>query len=367
MSKVVGFIAPLTENENQGGITSIARYLQKKSNTINTKHHLQLTFIDSCSIDKAMNKRGKISLVNFKNAYLLLQSIKANYKKGISLFHYNTSCGLALLKDLIVMTLAIKQCRSIQFIIHIHFAEIDQVLPKNKLLAKLTLKLLNAENHRIITLGNKLKSELIELGFDKTKIHRVYNFHDYDKLAKTQNSKQEVSLLFIGSLDERKGLLDIIKALKGINSSQFQLNVCGTFQNDEYKLKVINLIHSIGIEDKVHFKGFIENEVKADVYNNSDILLLPSYGEGLPLVLLEAMATNNSVIISDVGSISEIFSEPENGFLIEPGDIESLSKHIQYLISNPKELSRQKTNNLKLSIKFTGDNFIESLKKIYTS
>lgn len=363
----IAFIAPLTNNENQGGITSIARYLQSNISSIEKDHNLTITFLDSCEIDKPMSQRGKISLVNIKNAYLLLRAILLTHKKGVDLFHFNTSCGIALFKDLIIMKCAKILNRSPKFIIHIHFAELEKVLPKNRFLSKLSLKLLKSESYQIITLGEKLKSELSLEGINSKKIHCVYNFHDYDRFTFTKNSNSEISLLFIGSLDERKGLLDIITALQKINQSKYELIVCGTFQNDDYKKKVLKKIKSIGIEDKVHFKGFIQNDVKSDVYNNADILILPSYGEGLPLVLLEAMATNNSIIISDVGSISEIFSDSENGFLINPGDIETLSKKILFLSSNPKVLEEQKRNNLKLSKNFTGEKFVANLKKIYSS
>ena len=91
-----------------------------------------------------------------------------------------------------------------------------------------------------------------------------------------------------------------------------------------------------GINDHVTFRSGFSNDEKNDLLFGSDIYLLPSYAEGLPISLLEAMAAGLPIISTPVGGIPEVIVEGENGFLITPGDYVDLANKIIKLIETPE-------------------------------
>ena len=95
-----------------------------------------------------------------------------------------------------------------------------------------------------------------------------------------------------------------------------------------------NLVESLNISDQTIFPGWINTEERDRLLEEGNIFVLPSYNEGLPLSMLEAMAWGLPVIVTPVGGISEIVSDGENGLLVEPSNIEQLSDAMKSLIAN---------------------------------
>ena len=103
---------------------------------------------------------------------------------------------------------------------------------------------------------------------------------------------------------------------------------------EEYR----KLAHDLHIADKVIFLGRCES--MPEFYASLDCFLLPSLAEGLPIALLEAMASARIVIASDVGSVQAVVRHQENGLLVHPGSLESLTSAILFVCSNFERLAR---------------------------
>ena len=91
-----------------------------------------------------------------------------------------------------------------------------------------------------------------------------------------------------------------------------------------------------GMQDKIHLLGAQPHNKIPDFLSASDILVLPSYNEGLPNVVLEAMACSRPVVATKVGGIPEVVKDGETGFLVNKEDVNSLIKAIDKLLSNEK-------------------------------
>ena len=78
--------------------------------------------------------------------------------------------------------------------------------------------------------------------------------------------------------------------------------------------------------------GFIRGDEKKEIFTQSDIFLLPTYREGFPNSLIEAMSHGIPVVTTNVGSIPEIVSDKTDGFLVEPGHIDEIAKSLETLI-----------------------------------
>jgi len=149
-------------------------------------------------------------------------------------------------------------------------------------------------------------------------------------------------LLFVGSLDERKGLQYLLEAMPKIQ------------QNYDVKLKVVG----IGPKEKkfkslagsnVEFLGGVWNEVMPSLYQQSDIFILPSQNEGVPVSILEAMSCGVPVIATYVGGIPEIIEHRETGFLIYPRP-EYIASAVSKLLDDRELYDRLSANGRKLIV-----------------
>jgi glycosyltransferase involved in cell wall biosynthesis len=177
-------------------------------------------------------------------------------------------------------------------------------------------------------------------------------------------SDRELQLLFVGSINQRKGFNDLLEALRILNIN-YSLNVLGDFSSDEMKEFCNNFIEENRL--KVNFHGYLSGQSKFDVISKSDILLLPSYAEGFPMVIPEAMALGCAVISTNIAGIPEIVQNEFNGYLINPGQIDELAKKIRYLDSNREVLKVFRENSLNLSSQYNLENYIEKICTIYNN
>ena len=119
-------------------------------------------------------------------------------------------------------------------------------------------------------------------------------------------------------------------------------------------------LHEVYVSEDV--AAYILDIVRAT--RQADVLVLPSYSEGLPMVVLEAFGSGCGVIATKVGALPEIVTE-EVGILVKPGDLDGLRQAVQTYIAMPSEkLHQQKVHNLKAADKFTLDQFVKGVAKI---
>jgi len=100
-------------------------------------------------------------------------------------------------------------------------------------------------------------------------------------------------------------------------------------------------------------------------YDKSAILILPSYSEAFPLVILEAMARGLVILVSDLPGMREIVEEGRNGYLFNPGDLDKIEDLIFHLKNNKNQIKKISKNNLQDVHKFTSDILIPKYIKIY--
>ena len=139
-------------------------------------------------------------------------------------------------------------------------------------------------------------------------------------------------LLFLGRIGEGKGFWDILNALSIVNKthSDFIFKYGGDGEIE----KAEKMINELGLDHNTEYLGWVTGEQKQKILNESLIYLLPSYNEGLPIGILEAMASKVSIIASPVGGIPDAISDKINGLLIQPGDVGALSEAIKSLLDS---------------------------------
>lgn len=234
---------------------------------------------------------------------------------------------------------------------------------------KFLIKSLWRHVDRFIAITDDIASELKEAGIEEKKIIRIANSVDINKFIPKNESKEvrnTTQLLFIGRLTEQKGIDILLEAINRVIKKGGDVNV-KIIGDGELRKQLEILSNQLGIYNYVKFEGIQENVMYW--YLNSDILIIPSRYEGLPLVLLEGMACGVPIIASNIPAHREVLKDGITGIIFEKENIKQLSDKIEYLIQNPqvaKEIGKRGREMVisKYSLEKISEKYIELFKSI---
>ena len=168
----------------------------------------------------------------------------------------------------------------------------------------------------------------------------VYNGVDFpaEISVKRRQSNLPLKIGVLGTINSNKGQLVVIKAIhllirRGLSA---KLKIAGKISDLEYYAQLCNFVKQNSLEDFVEFVGVVPY---TDVFLNSlDLLVVPSFDEAFPTVILEAFSTGTLIVASNVGGIPEMIENKVNGFLFKAGDYMMLTETIQKIFDD-KELT----------------------------
>jgi glycosyltransferase involved in cell wall biosynthesis len=215
----------------------------------------------------------------------------------------------------------------------------------------------------ITVLGSKSKKYVCSLLGEKSQCEKKViiapngvDFHMVRKiteLAKSKNiKKEEKTILFVGRLTKIKGIIDLLIAFKMLSriDHETKLVIVG---NGSLNSFLKSFIVKYDLLNRVEFvEGVLPWEkVIFKYYSRAGIFVLPSYSEGLPSVVLEAMAAEVPVITTPVGDITDLVRHGETGILVEPGNPKALADSLLMVLQD-KTLRRKITENALKNVKY---------------
>jgi glycosyltransferase involved in cell wall biosynthesis len=189
--------------------------------------------------------------------------------------------------------------------------------------------------HIYISISRQMTKELVALGIPESKVIYVPNSVDTN-FFKPGKLKEENLLLYVGRISELKGLHILIEALKYLKES-VRLVIIGPLDwNTNYYRNLLNLIKKENEKGKHEIKclGAMEQSEIVEWYQKASLLILPSFAEGFPVTILEALSCETPVIATPVGGVPEIIKNRETGISIPPGNPIRLAEAIDYLLEN---------------------------------
>ena len=188
------------------------------------------------------------------------------------------------------------------------------------------------------TLGKDCKAPvIIPMGSD----YAVFSSGN-PRLHRAALNSDTLVLLFVGRLVEKKGVVDLIRAVHLLPDDLKHKSELWIIGDGTERDSLEALTCRYGLSDRVKFHGRIPNQDLADYYAAADIFIAPSIvdargdTEGQGVILLEAMASGTAVISTQTGGISEVITHLETGLLIPAGQPEGLKSAIERLITNPE-------------------------------
>ena len=303
------------------------------------------------TISRKSNKWNNLALFThglFKFLLILL------FKKNIKIVHIHTSQRKSFVRSNIFICLA--KMFSKKTVLHIHGGGFkDYYYERSDFVTKCLKKC-----DRIIVLSEEWKQFLNSVGFDCVIVENIIT-----KPVKCDVvADGKTHILFLGLITKLKGIYDLVEVIaehKDEFSGKMILHVGGNGEVDALK----KMITAFGVDDIVVFEGWVTGDKKIKLMNMCDIFILPSYVEGLPLSILEAMSYNMAIISTYVGGIPSLVEEDKNGFLFEPGDKDAIYSSIKSLICDKELLLSMSKGNSELVADYYSENVGLKLSKIY--
>ena len=187
------------------------------------------------------------------------------------------------------------------------------------------------------------KVKVVPNGMDNLFFKKIKN----NQFKKKHKIKEKNLVLFFGRLNPTKGPEKLAQAAISISKKRKDIAFVWVGPDEGMAEEVEKMIKPY---KNMKYLGPLrgKNNV-AEMYQSANVYVLPSYREGLPLTLFEAMASGLPVVASPVNGIPYEMSEPENGFFAEYGDLENLEKNILKVLDGKKLAKKISTNNIKKS------------------
>lgn len=223
-------------------------------------------------------------------------------------------------------------------IYHMHSDNFDVVYKNSAGIYRKLIRHFINNSDALICLAPYWKKFFLE-HFDNKKVLIINNvvLKPAKKIEPDSDASHPVNFLFLGRIGHRKGIFDILKVLsekRELFNGKMRLHAGGDGETEKIKSFIIE--HKL--EEFVEYVGWINGESKQELLSKSDVYILPSYSEGLPISILEAMSYKLPIISTPVGGIPEIVGNDINGILVNPGSLSEIESALLFFINNKNKI-----------------------------
>lgn len=306
--------------EQNGGIATVEKLLLKYIPPEIQIHHI--TSHDEGTV--------RHRVVVFGRAWLALLWYLISQK--IDLVYIHLSDGGSLLRKAILSLTAFLFRKPV--LMHAHGAEFHVTYAKLPSVAQQVISNIFRRCDRFIVLSETWKTYYMsELKLKADRVLVLPNPVELPVQVPHRVNRDTLRLAFCGRVGQRKGVFDLIRAIANLLVEQ-QQQVQFLLAGDGEIEAAHQLAKELQVDKLVTFLGWVTAEQRDRLLAEADVFILPSYNEGLPMALLEAMGWGLPAIVTPVGGIPELIRSGENGLLVSPGNLAQLSEAIQRVISD---------------------------------
>lgn len=321
--KVIITSPSLNPEENVSGISSVTQFI-----IYNNKEVEYIHFEVGKKDAESGNKLYRIlrilrNRVEWKR--LLTQHLDA-------VVHYNMPLmGAAVIRD--YMLLQVAHWRKLPIVLHVHGGSYMKNRQRPWLVQNLITKVFSWTKH-IIVLSDEEK-HIVEEDFCAQNVHSLPNCIDLAEAhayKRCFDNKRTLSVLYLGRIEKNKGVDYIFEAAKCLKADgvPFTLYFAG---KEETEGEYISRFQT-EFGDLFTYHGVVFGKEKNDLLKQCDVFLLPSFYEGLPMSLIETMSYGIVPVVTNVGSISSVVTDKQNGIFVKIKDADDIALAIKTLCAD---------------------------------
>lgn len=267
---------------------------------------------------------------------LVLHAIR---KERPAVIHLCTSGAAAFPKD--VLILAISRMLCVRSVLHYHKGNLPSVISKKGWEWQLLRSALRVGD--AILLLDKKSEESAKDALPNIAVQRIPNPIDTDMATvsylRTGRTKGPKRIVYVGWVIPAKGVRELVDACRMIEDVPFELNLVGNVSDDfRNELEIVAAQRAHG--EWLRFHGVLSRDGALDAIGRADLFVLPSYTEGFPNVVLEAMALGRPIVASKVGAIPEMLDDGTDepcGVLVSPRNADELRAAVRHMFAFPEE------------------------------
>ena len=280
--------------------------------------------------------------------------------KKFDILHVHMASYASFTRKAKIVELAHKHNKKI--VIHQHGGAFDKFYHDSSAEEKAYIRRIFSYASKVFVMSGEWYDFFVDEICDKNKVEVLFNGVIFPKIE--QKNYENHNLLFLGRLETKKGVYELLEAMPDIKAHfpDVQLYIGGYGEQEKMQRIATNLC----IADCVHFAGWVVDEQKIDLMEKCSLFILPSYTEGLPVSVLEAMSYGLIPIATHVGGIPGVITNGENGFLMPPHQSEAIVSTVCSIIGNTarKIVTGRKARDC-IELKFNAKDNLERVLQVY--
>lgn len=273
---------------------------------------------------------GTLLLAPFHFACALVQLFRAARRREVDLLHVNLASRGSTYRKLILVALARRL--GVPYVVHLHGGLFDRFWPAAA-----------APIRRAIDRMFDGSTAIIVLGHHWAGVIRAHVPGAQSKIAVLPNATRRgrphlpaqdgrARITFLGKLGPEKGTPELLAALARLDGQRdWNATIAGNGDVEGVREQV----RILGLADRISVPGWLDSEAAASLLQRTDIFVLPSHIENLPMSVLEAFASGIATIATPVGAVPEVIEHERNGLLVPVGDVGALAQALQRLTGDP--------------------------------
>lgn len=203
------------------------------------------------------------------------------------------------------------------------------------------------------------KSTLVENGIPAAQVHVIPYGVDLKRFRPPQStpiSNGPLRLLFVGRINQRKGIKYLIEALQLLPGKQVELTICGRVVDD------LRLFEPLG--NRVVIRPSVSSEELVAAYQAADLFVLPSVAEGFAQVLLESLACGLPVLSTTATAAPDLVTEGVDGFVVAPGNARAIAERIGWALDHRRDLRSMRAEARRKAQRFTWKAFRQGVNDV---
>jgi len=311
----------------KGGMGGIDRIMDEvRPRVVQASYGMEVAFM-------ASRGQGHIAMAPFLTAALVGRLLGRRLGFGPDLLHINLSShGSALRKMAIARTATMVGA---PYVIHLHGSGFRDYWDGASPFLAARIRSLFARAARIVVLGRVWRDYVASRAPEAS--NRIVILPNASPAPEnrrplTARDGEPAHILFLGHVGPRKGVPELVRALADLPSDRaWRATIAGNGEVEETRREVVRL----GLSEKVSLPGWVGPDSVRQLLRDSDIVVLPSYEENLPMSVIEGMAYGRAVVATPVGAVEDVIEDGMTGLLVPVGDAVALSHRLKLLLDDP--------------------------------